>query len=649
MELIFSFDSIVVNNPNTWVESNYGLEFDPINQIITINHDVTHTWVDDGFNYLYSRALNGGFCDLVNVSISYLSNGLSTELYTGVISIPQCTFNERQRTVDVTIKDDSFGAQIENNKGVKVGLDSTETKNAQPIAAIESFVFPFDPSTGTYLTDTARGYSVYDAFKFLISWMTDNRVGFESDTFDPTLTNDGSFDWLVSGIDLRSVGEVVSAPKISFQDLFDTMRKARNIQMGFERDSNNNPVVRIENRSYFITNTSTVTLPDVNETKLSFETNILYTSIKIGSEILRLEDCNDGNTNCNAFNNISYYGFETEYYSLSGECVNGIELDLTIEDPIIVDTNKVQDVAEFLSDTYDDKTFLIKRDPTQSNQAQKSDPLGLGQNWYNEDYTNKEILARYQDYLSGTLSLFNLYNGYNLFLATGNAASGSLLPLQTPTYTNYVPPLNVEVYDPYNRFDLGTDKFTPVDEGAYQFCMGIAIDDFITSASGVIVSIFLNVEHYDSGGALLQKFSSDIRTHTTRLASPIFEEWTSPWVSMDSGDYTIFTVDYAQNLNTGVAQSEISLGGSTPEKQYFQCCASRVAIQDAQVNTGNNRMLLITSFEYPLDQTTARNIINDTTQRIRVTSLGVDRTGYLNSFDYNFVTGKSSISIISNG
>jgi hypothetical protein len=179
--------------------------------------------------------------------------------------------------------------------------------------------------------------------------------------------------------------------------------------------------------------------------------------------------------------------------------------------------------------------------------------------------------------------------------------------------------------------------------------MGIAIDDFITSASGVIVSIFLNVEHYDSGGALIQKFSSDIRTHTTRLAAPIFEEWTSPWVSMDSGDYTIFTVDYAQNLNTGVAQSEISLGGSTPEKQYFQCCASRVAIQDAQVNTGNNRMLLITSFEYPLDQTTARNIINDTTQRIRVTSLGVDRTGYLNSFDYNFVTGKSSISIISNG
>jgi hypothetical protein len=650
MELRFLFDGVIYNNPITWKDVTTGLQFDSANQIITINHDVEHKWTEDVYNFIYNKWSTGDFCDLITIEIQGVVNGTFVQLYTGEISVLESSFDELERVVSLKIKDASFGARIENNKGVRVALDSIESKNLETISpATESYVFAFTPSDGVYQASSCRGFAVYDAFAYLINWMTDGQVEFESDFFDPALSNGGKLDWLVSGIDLRNEGEVISAPKFSFQELYDQMRKMRNIMMGFELSPLGVPVVRIEDIDYFRTSTDTMFLPDVKRVTLSFDNDIVYTSVKVGSDIIKPADCDEGNTVCNASNNVSYFGFETEYYSLSGECVSASELILSTNDPFIIDTNKIQEVVEFDEDTYDDKVFLIRRNETTQQNADKSDPLSIGENWYNEAYTNKEVLARYQDYLTGTLSLFNLYNGYNLFKATGNISSAFLSPLQTPTYTNYQPPLNVEVYDPYNRFDLGTDRFTPVDEGAYQFDMGIAIDDPITSASGVIVSVFLNVEHYDSSGTLIQKYSSDIRSHTTRLASPIFEEWTSPYISMDSGDYTIFTVDYAQNLDPGVSQAIITLGGSSPDLQYFQCTNSRVAIQDAQVNTGDKRFIAVSSFEYPVDFDTIQSFLNDTTQRIRITSDGIDRTGYLKSLNYNFVSGKAEIEILSNG
>ena len=406
MELRFKFDGVIYNDPVTWEDINQSLDFDSVNQIMTINHDVEHTWTEDAYNFLYNKWETGDFCDLVKVEIEGVNNGTFVLLYTGEISIPELIFQERERSVSVKIKDNSYGARIENNKGVRVGLDSTQSKNGLTISrATESFVFTFTSSDGVYLSDSCRGYSVYDAFVYLVNWMSDGLVSFESDFFDPVGTGDGNLDWLVSGIDLRNAGESVEAPKFSFQELYDQMRRTRNVMMGFEVDSNGNPVLRIEDVDYFRTSTNTVFLENVDRVELSFDNNILYTSVKVGSDIVKPSDCDDGNTNCNASNNVSYFGFETEYYSLSGECVSATELLLTTDDPFVVDTNKIQEVVEFDIDDYDKDVFLIRRDSAAQQNADMSDPLSIGENWYNEAYTNKEILARYTDYLTGVLGL----------------------------------------------------------------------------------------------------------------------------------------------------------------------------------------------------------------------------------------------------
>jgi len=653
MELKFFINNALVQSPINWDEIDANIEFDPVNQITTISHESNMEWNGDIYNDLFNAYLNSSLCTLFDFELKAEIENVDVSIFKGKINVAKCTFNERQRVVTVPIIDDSYGAKIENNKSAKVALDTTETKNGESISATGATIFCFKPSDGLTIASSRYMYSVHEAFNFLIGWMSDNTVSFRSDFFDTSLTNDGAYDYLVSGIDLRvGGGQGTSAPKFSFLELFDLMRRVRNIGMGFQKDTDGNPIVRIEDIDFFRSNTDTVSFLDVNETELSFEQSILYTTVKVGSDIIKKNDCS---TTCNASNNVSFFGFETEYYTLNGECTNETELTLTVDDPFIVDTNKIQEAVEFDVDTYDEKTFLIHLDPANPANAKKSDPLGIGENWYNEAYTNKEIIARYQDYLSGTLNLFNLYSNFNLFLYEGNTPSGSLSPNAAPSYLTYPAttgtgiPLNNLVYDPENSINTGNERYYPVNEGVYKFCVGAAIDEFGSPPPAITVFWYLQIEHYDSANTLINTYQSDVRSYLTGAAAN-FEEWESPFVPMDLGDYVIFNASYAQQGDPAVVgQATITIGGSSPDDQYFQCCESYVAIQDAQINNGDKRQLAVTRFDYPIPINEFRDLFDDTTQKIRVTSLDVDRTGYINSVRYNVAKGDAEISIVSNG
>lgn len=652
MELDFYIDGTLYDNPINWDEVNASIEFDPVNQITTIAHSADMKWDGDVYNLLYSGYLNNALCDLLEIVIKSPTDN-NAILFTGQISIPKCSFEERARVVTVPIIDNSFGARIENNKNAKVALDSTQSKNGVSISATEWFAEPFDPSTGSYAGQSCRGYTVHAAFEFLVDWMTDGAVLFRSDFFDPSLTNDGAYDAVFSGIDLRNVNQKVSAPKFSFQELFDLMRRVRNIGMGFQTDVDGTPIVRIEEIDFFRSNTDTLFLENVNKTELSFEQNILYTTIKVGSEIVKPNDCS---TTCNASNNVSYFGFETEYYTLTGECNSGSELTLTVDDPFIVDTNKIQEVVEFNQDTYDEKTFLIHLEPTGPTQMAKSDPLGIGENWYNEAYTNGEILLRYQDYITGTLSLFSLYNNtYNLFSVDGNINSGGppFTPFQCPTTITYQPDFNSVIYDPQSRFNTTTDRFTPVDEGVYQFDVGCPINDAASIPISIVIDVSLVLQQYDSSGTLLATHTVSLDTYITGNTCKMIEG-TSDWISMDAGDYLECEFIFCQTNNPAAppGQALLTIGyvALNPcDKQYWICTGSRVAIQDEQVNTGQKRQLSLTRFDYPIPFNDFQDFYSDTTKRIRITSKGIDRTGYINSMNYNFVKGSAEVQIVSNG
>ena len=647
------FDGTEVSNPLEWAEMFVAIEYDSENQITEISYDDNLTFIEDAYTYLYLR--RNTECELIPIEITNYYGDTFLTLKANIF-ITDCVFDELHCTVKAPIQDDGYSSRIQNNKRTKVGLATTTTKNGLALTLpTDRLVTFFTPSTGGY-SNSIRGYTVFEAFKFLVGWMSDNKVTFVSDYFE---TGEGVSDWLCSGVDIRlSVvppANKVSPPQMSFDSLYTLMRRVRNVAIGFQRDSSNNPILRLEPLSFFRNSATGLTLTDVNRTELSYVKELLYARILIGSNITLPSQCNNGNTNCAAANNISYYGFNEEEYYLTGECNEDVDFNLTIQNDFIVDTNTIEDTLIYGNDTYDEKVFLVHtfENTPSAWRATSTDVFSIGDYWYNEAYTNKYILARYIDYLTGTLNLFNLYNGINLFLYEGNVQSGVLLPAQTPTYTRYPltvgvgVPLNDVIYDPFNTLDTGNERFYPPDDGVYQFCVGIAIDDFPSSDAGVIVSVHLQIETFNSFNIPIDTYQSDVRTHVTRISDPIFEEWTSDFVPMNAGDYAVFSCIYAQDFNVGILQSEIVFGGSLPQKQYFQCCASRVAVQDAQVNTGQDRRVAKTSCDYPIPMSDFHAYLQDTSKLIQISNQRVDRTGWVDSIKFNINSGASSVSILS--
>jgi hypothetical protein len=642
------FGGELVTNPREWEDLTVSITYDHTNQITLIEYDTQLTFYGDAFNYLYSRRYDS--CQLIPVEVEMVCGGIGDTIINGNIFITECVFDELECAVSVVIQDDGYSSRIQNNKATKVSMAATETKNGLTLtSATERIVTMFVPSTGGY-DKIVRGYTVYEVFRVLVSWMSDNTVDFESDYFE---TGDGANDWLCSGVDLRNLADSgdlqrVNPVSTSFDSLYTLMRRIENLALGFQR-VNGRPVLRIEPLSYFRNNTVILNLENVNKTELSYVQEILYARIKVGGEIIRPNQCDDGNTTCSAANNVSYYGFDQEQYSITGECNKDIELDLSISGDFVVDTSTIEDVTIYGNDAYDKNMFLINifENTPSSWRAVSTDVFGTGAYWYNEKYTNKKILERYIDYLVGNLLLFSLYESINLFLYEGNVPSGVLTPLQTPSYQEYSVVLNNLIYDPFNRVNVSNERFTPVDEGVYQFCMGINCDEFGSPPNGIIVLFQLNVELYDSSDVLLTRYSSDIRSYVTGDPAK-FETWQSGYIPMDSGDYTIFTVSYAQATNPATGQATITLGGGTIQPDYFQCCNSRVVIQDVQANTGQNRRVSKTSFEYPIKWGDFKQYLNDTTKLIGVSNQRISRTGWNNEITYNFNNGNASVSILSN-
>ncbi len=646
------FDDNLVDNPFEWEELGVSILFDHTNQITSIEYDTELTFSDSGFEYLYDRRATT--CELVSVRVEMDCGDTTDTIIKGFIFITDCTFDELECSVRTVIQDDGFSSKIQNNKSTSVSLAATQTKNGEAItAAEERIVFLFRPSDGLYQT-YARGYSVFETFKFMVSWMSDNSVGFESDYFE---TGDGKGDWLVSGVDLRnresSISDVqrVNPVSTSFEDLFTLMRKLTNIAIGFQRNSDNEPVIRIEPLSFFRNSDVVLNLSNVNKTELSFVKEILFAKINIGSEITRPSDCDNGNTDCSAPNNISYYGFDIEEYSITGECNEDITLDLSVDSSFVIDTNTIEDVIMYDNESYDKETFLISTFENTPNSflAEQNDVLDTGVYWYNEKFTNKEILLRYIDYLTGELVLYGLYDGLNLFTKlNNNFNTGVLSPNQTPSYQEVQLTFNGAETDPFDRYN-NFGEFVPVDEGVYKFCLGVSVEEFGAPPNGITVLLQLNVETYTSGNVLIDRYSSDLRSYITGDPAQ-FETWESGYIPMDSGDYAIFTVSYAQATNPAAppGQATIFLGNNIAGDDYFQCCQSRVVIQDIQSNTGEERRVSKTSLTYQIPWENFKQYLNDTTKLIGVSNQRINRVGWNNEIRHNFITGVTEMSILSN-
>lgn len=370
----------------------------------------------DVFGYLYDKLATSGYCELVRVSVQYLCDtGIWQQLVDGYIIVTECNFILDRCQVKTKLYDETFSTKINNNKAIPFSLELTTSKNGTLIVPpTPKIIRMFTPSTGaTDFLNTPKCYHVYDVFKHLVNCMSDGLIDFDSNYFSYQLIPFGLFPTYVytTGLQIRTRG--VDQMLATFETLYNALKLKFNLGIGFEKQANGRPLLRIEQASYFQQATPSVNLFDQPNIEMQFDTSRLYAAVEFGNSPYREQgECNGGATAC-TFTQTPFRGFRNETFGFSGECNTSNILNLNSSD-VIFDTNAIEDIFVYNTEDFDLNPVVIQAyyfsitlpSPANIFAAQKFDILGTGQNLYNGDLNNENVSANWISGYPNTLQSF---------------------------------------------------------------------------------------------------------------------------------------------------------------------------------------------------------------------------------------------------
>lgn len=646
----FYLDGNEYDSPENWRDINVEISLDNTSQIVAIDYTTELVWHGSAYSYLYDKALNDN-CGLVNVRVDVDSDN-ETHVVNGVLFLSGITFNETKAIATGKIEDDAYSARIQNNTSTEVFFGSLTTKNGVGLNYVPVSRSVFKPSDGSYYVDYVQGITPFRAFEYLIDWMTDKTVEFKSDYFE---TGVGSNYLITTPQNLQTLGQNIAHPTFSFRQLYNTMRALFNIGMGFQQLPNAfgqlTPTVVIEQLDFFRNDNQQVIIDDVHTTELSFVQDLLFGRIQIGGEITQYYSCDNGNTNCNASTNVFWFGFDSEVYPISGTCNRDTALDLTVDSKFVIDANTIQDIIEFDSQAHNKKAILIEMF-SGSLLASVSDPLDIGQRWYNGALTNHNVLNRYMDYLNNSISVYGINNEFNQFnVKNPSGWQWRDCLVQTPAWiTSGALPFTVgsplPQYINNDCFNLATDRFEPTGEGVFKFQFTYYVADQAGSP-GCSFMLGANVIYWKNELNQYNAANQLIATHEEPLISadtgafPIQQQWTTGYISMDNGDY--LEIQTRANMALPPATNRNSFGIYSSVLKTIEAYS---VVKEGESETGKKATPKVTATNAHLPMDTVFSYLNDTTKTIRLSNQYIgNRDGHVERVSVNLYTGQSEISI----
>jgi hypothetical protein len=273
-----------------------------------------------------------------------------------------------------------------------------------------------------------HGIRVFDAFRFLVAFMSDGQMGFASDYFnpetDPSLPTEPRNPTLITGQELRT-GDGDEWPYISFEELYDDINKLYNVTFSIVTVSGT-PTLKIEPKASFRVNQQTLALPEALGVRQQADRDSYYQLVKFGDSEKEDEQ--------GFFPPATFAAWEREEYHLGGQCNTKATLDLQIKNTRINSNtiqaqlpNSTQNVVTPPSEDGDDDILLVVCDG--NNQAVVSvDPINAAKRYYNSRLRNSEVAGRWGDGVPFPIFQFL---GANL-----NGARAFRDSIYTPTYTN---------------------------------------------------------------------------------------------------------------------------------------------------------------------------------------------------------------------
>ena len=212
----FLLDDVQYDAPKGWEEIETTIKRDFQYNSVLANQDTDIEFSGEAYNYLYTKLTTEGYCSVIKFEVRYSSDDLTFRtLLRGNLFLSDIQFNERTCIANCKIEDNSFYAMINNNKQLATTLDAGLSKNGVAITIPTIYQVDFlDILTLSVARNNVQCYRVYDAFRYLIDFMSDGRLQFASDYLQTTAftsVDEGElsgFGWkglcITTGINIRN-------------------------------------------------------------------------------------------------------------------------------------------------------------------------------------------------------------------------------------------------------------------------------------------------------------------------------------------------------------------------------------------------------------------------------------------------------------
>lgn len=611
MRFQVTFDgSTVVDNPIGWDEITTTITQVEDVRGLVVQQESSVQFEGTAYSYLKS-AYDSNYCASVTCDYDLDCGSGFTSFYKGIILLKDVEFDIYNCIAAVDVKDDSYLAKIQNNKKAKAVIDVGISKNGDPLAPNITPVTPIsieflNPDDGMSYSSAKTGrevYRVYDTLRFLIDYMTDGTVGFESDYFN---TGEGQYTYITTGL-IASTG-AGTAPNISYEDFFNELNKLFNIGFAIE-ESGGNPVIRIENITALFNSTTTAVFNNVNSLKLSTDIDVLYASVRVGdSNHTKADDL----PTFSGFPDIRFLSFDEEDYTVVGECSEDKVLDLVSD--WVIDSNTIQDIVGNGNDDFDEDILFIQVDSgltTTENGIDPTNPTTQTYFPYNAILNNKSKIERWFEGIPNSIAKYLSDSLVDTYAAHSNAnqnvpASYALCAFQ------------IEDSDPSTLYDntAGNYKYTSPANGVYTFELEASFTSSLVPTGG---GVAIEFRRYDSGASLVdtQTFGIGIFVNPTSFTF-------SATFYLDVGDYVQI---YAQR---GAVVATITLLSGS----ISRCIATENGGGQYEA-TGDALRFKLLTFDTPVEVAQMLAMMANTKGKIELTSRnGISTYGWIRELPF---------------
>jgi hypothetical protein len=389
----------IVNQPEGWNEITSAVKRDQLTGILLYDADISLKFYggSDGYNALKLA------WDLDPVGESTIDikqrfpDGHMGLIHSGTIFHSSIRFELINNWLSFKSEDRGFYAMVNNNKKIETALNGSKTKNEVGIAPCPSFTLNVHKVSNGTLHFQCTAYKMIDVIRYLITFMTDNRMTVSAKCFDTGGIYEGIC--IVIGNELINHNGA-KAPILSWEDLSNDLVKRLNVQFSIT-GSIDQPVMTIDTAADFYGQNNAYVIPTVPESvDLYTDEQKLYSCVEVGS------DKTDTGSMLVFPDVYSLISFRTESFHFKG--TNNIDRKLDLVGKYIVSHAVIEVTTEQISgyDAYTDDVFMIQYDIATS-YTHKSNWVGgaiITKHLFNEMFTNQNVLNRWSGYFPNDIS-----------------------------------------------------------------------------------------------------------------------------------------------------------------------------------------------------------------------------------------------------